>query len=165
MAEIAKEAASFPKAGRKAPAFSAPGSNGRQIKLSDLKGRIVVLYFYPKDNTPGCTVEACGFRDAHSKLQKAEIEVLGVSPDSLKSHAGFVEKFGLPFVLLADENQEICKKYGVWRQKTMAGRKYMGVVRTTFVIDREGKIAHVFEKVKPEGHEDEVLAWIKEHLY
>ncbi len=164
MAETTNQATSFPKVGRKAPAFSAPGSNGNQVKLSDFTGKVVVLYFYPKDNTPGCTVEACGFRDAHNRLKKAGVEVLGVSPDSLKSHADFSEKFGLPFVLLADEKQEICKKYGVWRQKTMAGRKYMGVVRTTFVIDREGKIAHVFEKVKPEGHEDEVLAWIEEHL-
>jgi peroxiredoxin Q/BCP len=161
----AAKASSYPKVGAKAPAFSAPGSNGKTVKLSDFKGKKnVVLYFYPKDNTSGCTKEACGFRDAHTKLTRAGLAVIGVSPDSLDSHAKFIVRHDLPFILLADEDKKICKSYGVWQQKTLYGRKYMGVARTTFVIDRQGRIAHVFEKVKAAGHEDEVLAWVRENL-
>jgi peroxiredoxin Q/BCP len=164
MAKASETGSPYPKVGNKAPAFTASASTGGKVKLSDLKGKIVVLYFYPKDNTPGCTKEACGFRDAHSKLKKAGIEVLGVSPDSLDSHAKFIEKFDLPFTLLADEDHTICEKYGVWQEKNNYGKKYMGVARTTFVIDPEGKIAHVFTKVKADGHEEQVYQWIEENL-
>ena len=154
----------FPAVGSPAPDFTAAASGGKTVKLAGLRGRPVVLYFYPKDDTPGCTVEACAFRDGWQKIQAAGIEVLGVSPDSVKSHDKFAGKYGLPFTLVADEDQAICQAYGVWQEKNMAGRKYMGVVRTTFVIDQKGKIAHVFEKVKPEGHEAEVMAWVQENL-
>ena len=153
----------YPAAGSKAPAFAAPASDGSVVKLADLKGRIVVLYFYPKDNTSGCTKEACGFRDSYKKLTGAGVVLLGVSPDSVKSHEKFISKFDLPFLLLADEDHSLCEAYGVWQQKSMYGRKYMGVARTTFIIDTQGKIAHVFEKVTPAGHEEEVLAWIKQN--
>ena len=121
-------------------------------------GKTVVLYFYPKDDTPGCTVEACELRDAHKKITGKNAVVLGVSPDSAKSHAKFTEKFGLPFELVPDEDHKIALAYGVWQEKSMYGRKYMGIVRTTFIIDPAGKIKHVFEKVKPKGHAAEVLA-------
>ncbi len=156
--------AAYPKVGNKAPAFSAAASDGSTVKLSDFKGKTVVLYFYPKDNTSGCTKEACGFRDAHRKLTDSNVVVLGVSPDSVTSHEKFIGKYDLPFLLLADEEHRICEAYGVWQQKSMYGRKYMGVARTTFIIDPDGKIAHVFERVKPVGHEQEVSAWIKEKL-
>jgi len=154
----------YPKVGVKAPAFSASASDGRTVKLADFKGRIVVLYFYPKDNTPGCTVEACGFRDRHDLLTRSGVVVLGVSPDSVDSHHKFIDKYELPFILLADEDHRICKAYGVWQEKNMYGRQIMGVVRTTFVIDPQGRVAHVFEKVKAQGHDQEVLAWIKQNL-
>jgi thioredoxin-dependent peroxiredoxin len=160
----ASEMGGFPAVGSPAPDFTAPASGGKTVKLSGLAGRVVVLYFYPKDDTPGCTVEACGFRDSWKKIQAAGVEVLGISPDSVKSHDKFAGKFELPFTLVADEDQAICRAYGVWQEKSMAGRKYMGVVRTTFVIDKKGKIAHVFEKVKPEGHPGEVMDWVKENL-
>jgi peroxiredoxin Q/BCP len=165
MAPKKKDSDDYPQVGTKAPAFNSAGSNGKKIRLSDYKGKkIVVLYFYPKDNTSGCTKEACGFRDAHAELRRAGVEVLGVSPDSIASHERFIDKYELPFILLSDEDRKLCEAYGVWQQKTMAGRKYMGVVRTTFVIDKQGKIAHIFEKVKAAGHEEQVLAWIKENL-
>lgn len=161
----ATKAPKYPKVGTKAPAFSVPGSNGKTVKLSDYKGKkAVVLYFYPKDDTPGCTKEACGFRDTFAKLKRAGVAVLGVSPDSLESHEKFIGKFELPFVLLADEDKKLCEAYGVWQEKSRYGRTYMGVARTTFVIDKQGKIAHVFENVKAAGHEEEVLAWVKENL-
>ncbi len=158
------DAAAFPAVGRKAPAFTARDAEGRTVRLADFKGRIVVLYFYPKDDTPGCTTEACAFRDDHAALVEAGITVLGVSPDDVDSHRRFAEKHRLPFALLADEKHEICERYGVWQEKSNYGRKYWGVVRTTFVIDGEGKVAHVFEKVRPQGHAAEVLTWIREHL-
>lgn len=154
----------YPKTGTKAPDFSALASDGRRLRLADFKGQTLVLYFYPKDNTSGCTTQACGFRDAWFKLQAAGVTVVGVSPDSAGSHAKFIGKFNLPFLLLVDEDHKLCEAYGVWQEKSMYGRKYMGVARTTFVIDKAGKLVHVFEKVKPQGHEEEVLAWIKEHL-
>lgn len=157
-------AGGYPQVGKKAPPFSASSSENKTIKLTDLKGKVVVLYFYPKDDTPGCTTEACGFRDAYARLARSGIVVLGVSPDSLESHRRFIEKFSLPFPLLADTDQAISKAYGVWQEKSMYGKKYMGVARTTFVIDRDGRLAHVFEKVKPAGHEQEVLDWIKDNL-
>lgn len=164
MANTAGKKNEYPKPGSPAPDFTAPASGGQTVRLTDLKGRIVVLYFYPKDNTSGCTKEACGFRDSYSKLRQAGVEVIGVSPESVKSHDNFAGKYDLPFTLVADEDKSICQAYGVWQEKSMYGRKYFGVARTTFVIDPAGKIAHVFEKVKTGGHEEEVLAWIKENL-
>ena len=148
---------SIPQPGTKAPDFKLPASTGETIDLNGLKGKTIVLYFYPKDDTPGCTVQACGFRDSFKDLQKTGAVLLGISPDSLKSHDKFIKKFDLPFPLLADEEKAMCQAYGVWVEKSMYGKKYMGVARTTFIIDKDGKIAKVFEKVKPEGHNTEVL--------
>lgn len=150
-----------PTSGTAAPDFELPASNGQTIRLKDLKGQNVVVYFYPKDDTPGCTVEACAFRDSHKDFRKYNTMVLGVSPDSVKSHDKFITKFNLPFPLLADESKKMAQDYGVWVEKSMYGKKYMGVARTTFVIDAKGKIARVFEKVKPEGHDKEVLEVLK----
>jgi len=152
---------SIPQTGSKAPDFNLPSSNGGNIALSDLKGKNVVVYFYPKDDTPGCTVEACGLRDSFKEIGKLNCVILGVSPDSVKSHGKFISKFQLPFPLLADEDKKMCQDYGVWVEKSMYGKKYMGVARTTFIIDKNGRIAKVFEKVKPEGHEQEILAALK----
>lgn len=152
---------SIPQEGTKAPDFKLPASNGTTLSLKDLKGKNIVLYFYPKDDTPGCTVEACGFRDSFKDIEKLGTVLLGVSPDSLKSHDKFINKFQLPFILLADEGKKMCQDYGVWVEKSMYGKKYMGVARTTFIINKEGKIAKVFEKVKPEGHEKEVIQILK----
>ncbi|HOA71911.1 MAG TPA: thioredoxin-dependent thiol peroxidase [Phycisphaerae bacterium] len=155
----------YPAIGSRAPSFSAPDANGQRISLSSFRGKkIVVLYFYPKDNTSGCTKEACGFRDAHELYQQAGIQVLGVSPDSVASHQKFASKYALPFPLISDEDKQICEAYGVWQEKSMYGRKYMGVARTTFVIDKQGRIAHIFEKVKTTGHDQEVLEWIRANL-
>jgi peroxiredoxin Q/BCP len=144
--------------GAKAPAFSAPDQSGKIVSLSDFKGKKVVLYFYPKDDTPGCTTEACSFRDEHSVFLKKGAVVLGVSPDSAKSHTKFIEKFSLPFPLLADEDKKIANDYGVWVEKSMYGKKYMGVERSTFVIGGDGKLLAVYRKVKPAEHTAEVLA-------
>jgi len=150
------------KEGQAAPAFDLPSSAGKNISLAEFKGnKKVVLYFYPKDDTPGCTVEACGFRDKIRPIEGAEAVVLGVSPDGEKAHQKFIGKFKLPFVLLSDEDKKVCKAYGVWVKKTMYGKEYMGVARTTFVIGKDGKIAKIFEKVKPDGHNDEVLTALK----
>jgi peroxiredoxin Q/BCP len=164
MAGSTPKTSPYPKVGNKAPAFSAPATTGGKVKLADYKGKIVVLYFYPKDNTPGCTKEACGFRDQYAAMNEKGIEVLGISPDPIKAHEKFITKYELPFPLLSDENHEICQKYGVWQEKNMYGKKTMGVARTTFIIDENGKLAHVFEKVKPEGHQQEVLDWIEQNL-
>jgi peroxiredoxin Q/BCP len=145
-------------AGILAPAFSAPDETGTIRSLDDFRGKYVVLYFYPKDDTPGCTTEACNFRDDYSAYEKAGVVILGVSPDSPKSHAKFKQKFHLPFSLLADEDHAICEAYGVWGQKKFMGREYMGVLRTTFLIDPDGKVVKVFEDVKPANHSAEVLA-------
>lgn len=150
------------KEGSKAPEFSLPASNGKTISLKDFKGKQrVILYFYPKDDTPGCTVEACGFRDSVKKIESQAAVVLGVSPDGTESHNRFIEKFKLPFLLLADEDQSVCKAYGVWVKKNMYGREYMGVARTTFVIGKDGKIEKIYEKVKPEGHAEEIIALLR----
>jgi len=141
-----------PQVGSKAPDF--PG-------LKDYKGKNIVLYFYPKDDTPGCTVEACGLRDSFKEIEKLGAVILGVSPDSAKSHDKFIAKFQLPFPLIPDEEKKICQDYGVWVEKSMYGKKYMGVARTTFIIDGNGKIAKVSEKVKPEGHEKEIIEALK----
>jgi peroxiredoxin Q/BCP len=147
-----------------APAFKLPASDGQTISLSDFKGKQnVVLYFYPKADTPGCTKEACGFRDALADYDKANVAVLGISPDPVKAVEKFAKKFTLNFPLLADEDHAVAERYGVWVEKSMYGRKYWGAARTTFVIGKDGKILHIFEKVKPAGHDAEVLAWLNEH--
>lgn len=136
--------------GSKAPAFTAKTDTGEKVNLSDFAGKKVILFFYPKDNTPGCTKQACGFRDRQKEVAKKNAVVLGVSPDSEKSHVSFKEKFGLPFTLLVDDDHAIAEKYGVWQEKSMYGRKYMGMVRSHFVIDEKGKILDARVKVKPE---------------
>jgi peroxiredoxin Q/BCP len=148
----------WPKEGSKAPDFKALAHDGTPVTLSDFRGRPVVLYFYPKDDTPGCTVEACGFRDTHAQFGRHKAVVLGVSPDSPRSHEKFRAKFKLPFTLLADERHELAEKYGAWREKSMYGKAFMGIARSTFVIDAGGTIVKVFTAVKPEGHDREVLA-------
>jgi len=145
------------KEGTSAPAFKTTDANGEAVSLKDLRGQKVVLYFYPKDDTPGCTKEACSFRDAFAKFKKRGITILGASPDSEKSHQKFATKYELPFTLLADKDHAIADSYGVWGEKKFMGRTYMGVHRKTFLIDEKGKIKKVFEKVKPEDHADEVL--------
>jgi len=145
-------------AGVPAPDFSLPDENGVTHTLSEFRGKFVVLYFYPKDDTPGCTTEACNFRDDYSAYEKAGAVILGVSPDSSKSHTKFKQKFHLPYTLLADEGHQVCDLFGVWGPKNFKGREYDGVYRTTFVIGPDGNIAKVFENVKPDGHSQEVLA-------
>jgi len=147
----------LPKMGEKAPDFKAPNQEGKTIALKDFKGKSVVIYFYPKDDTPGCTIEACEFRDGMKQIKKAGAVVLGVSPDSVKSHTKFNDKFKLAFDLISDEDKVICKAYGVWAKKKLYGREYMGVLRSTFVINSQGKIARIFANVKPKGHAAEVL--------
>jgi peroxiredoxin Q/BCP len=146
------------KEGELAPDFELVSDSGETVRLSDLRGRTVVLYFYPKDDTPGCTKEACSFRDSYAPLQATGAVVLGVSPDSTKSHTKFKTKYSLPFPLLADTDHQVAEAYGVWVEKSSYGRKYWGNARTTFVVDGEGRVKKVFEKVKPEGHAEEVLA-------
>ena len=151
-----------PKVGTTAPEINLPASNGQTVSLKDFKGKKnVVLYFYPKDDTSGCTVEACGFRDKIKDVESKDAVVLGVSPDGFESHQKFIKKFSLPFIPLSDEEKKTCQDYGVWIEKSMYGRKYMGVDRVTFIIDKSGKIAKIFEKVKPAGHNDEVLEVLK----
>ena len=146
------------KTGDSAPAFTAATSGGGSVSLSDYRGRNVILYFYPKDNTPGCTKEACAFRDHFADFKKAGAVVLGVSPDPVKSHDKFVESFQLPFPLLSDADKKIVQAYGVWGEKSFMGRKYQGVFRVTFLIGPTGKIKNIWTDVKPETHPAEVLA-------
>ena len=147
------------KVGDPAPDFAAPSQTGDTVSLTQFRGKqAVVLYFYPKDDTPGCTREACAFRDEWSALQRAGVAVLGVSTDPVKSHAKFAEKYHLPFPLLADEDRKIVTAYGVWGEKTFMGRKYQGTHRVTFLIGKDGRIRHIWDKVKPEAHAAEVLA-------
>jgi peroxiredoxin Q/BCP len=148
--------ATIPKAGDPAPPFELENDRGERVSLGDLKGRWVVLYWYPKDDTPGCTIEACEIRDNFALLS-GEAEIFGVSPDPVKSHQKFRDKFSLPFTLLADDGHRIAEAYGLWGPKKFMGREYMGVDRTTFIIAPDGRIAHVFEKVKPAGHALEIL--------
>lgn len=148
--------------GDAAPEFALPNGAGETVRLSDLRGKKVVLYFYPKDMTPGCTQEACDFRDRYAALQEAGAVVLGVSPDSARSHAKFAEKHTLPFPLLADEDHSIATAYGVWKEKSMYGRAFMGIERSTFLIDENGTIARIWPKVKVAGHGDAVLAALQE---
>jgi thioredoxin-dependent peroxiredoxin len=144
--------------GQAAPEFTLPSDTGEEISLASLRGQPVVLYFYPKDDTPGCTAQACGIRDAWGEFERSGAVVLGVSPDSPKKHTKFREKYSLPFTLLADEEHEVSEAYGVWVQKSFAGKKYMGVERSTFVIAPDGTLAKVMRRVKPDTHADEVLA-------
>jgi peroxiredoxin Q/BCP len=146
------------ESGIPAPDFELPDETGTLRCLSDFQGKPVVLYFYPKDDTTGCTKEACNFRDDYSAYENADVLILGVSPDSVKSHVKFKQKYGLPFPLLADEGHKVCELYGVWGLKKLMGREYMGVLRTTFLIDAQGQIIRVFEKVRPAEHSAEVLA-------
>ena len=150
------------KVGDKAPAFKLINQDGETISLIDLKGKPVVLYFYPKDNTSGCTKEACNFRDEFPKFRKIKAEIIGVSADSVESHKKFADKYKLPFNLLSDEKEEVLEKYGVWQEKSMYGKKYMGIVRTTFVIGSDGKIKKIFPKVKVDNHNKEVMEALKE---
>jgi len=148
--------------GKKAPEFSLLNQDGKKISLKDYLGKKVVLYFYPKDDTSGCTKEACNFRDEFPKFTKTKAVILGVSPDTVKSHKKFAEKYDLNFDLLADEEKKVVEKYEVWKEKSMYGRKYMGVERTTFIIDEKGKIKTIFNKVKVDGHNKEVLEALKD---
>lgn len=148
-------------AGTQAPDFVLKDENGVERNLSDYLGQALVLYFYPKDDTPGCTTEACNFRDDYSAYEQAGVTILGVSPDNVKSHTKFKTKFDLPFTLLADEGHQVCEAYGVWGRKKFMGREYDGVFRTTFLIDRHGMINQVFENVKPAQHSAEVMEAIR----
>ena len=144
--------------GKPAPDFELSSDSGDKVKLSDYRGQPVVLYFYPKDDTPGCTAEACGFRDEYASFQERGAVILGVSPDDEASHVAFKEKYQLPFLLLADPEHESAEDYGVWVERNFAGKKYMGIKRSTFVIDGDGNVAKAMYGVKPEGHPEKVLA-------
>ena len=148
--------------GKAAPAFTLPSSSGDDVSLRQFKGKSnVILYFYPKDNTSGCTKEACGFRDSHRKLNSTDTVVLGVSPDTVTSHQGFIEKFELPFELLADVDHAVALKYGAYGEKKLYGRKYFGIFRITFVVDKKGKIARIYRTVKPAEHAEQVLEFVE----
>lgn len=158
MSKAAKEQAGPTlKVGQKAPEFAVSNDSGQKVKLSDYKGKTVVLYFYPKDDTPGCTKEACAFRDGISEIEDRWAVVLGVSVDSVESHKKFIKKYDLNFALLADTDRKIVEAYGVWKEKSMYGKTYMGIERTTFIIDKQGKISHIFPKVKVDEHYDQVV--------
>jgi thioredoxin-dependent peroxiredoxin len=148
--------------GSKAPAFKGVDQNGKAISLADFKGKKLALYFYPEDNTPTCTVQACNLRDNFSLLKKAGIQVVGISADGVNSHKKFETKFDLPFILVADESKTIIEKYGVWAEKQMYGRKYMGILRTTFLIDEKGMIRKIIHRPKSKQHAEEILAAWKE---
>jgi len=148
--------------GKKAPDFTLTDQAGKKHKLSDYLGRPVVLYFYPKDDTPGCTKEACSFRDASVEYKKAGVEVLGISVDSEESHKKFVNKYNLPFTLLSDKDKKVVEKYGVWVEKNMYGKKYFGTARKTFLLDETGIVKYIFDKVKPENHAKDVLKKLSE---
>ena len=146
----------------KAKNFSLPASNGNVVSLEDFKGKNVIVYFYPKDNTPGCTTEACSFRDSFEEFQSSETIILGISKDSIKKHNGFIEKHNLPFLLLSDEDGKVCEDYGVWQLKKMMGKEYMGIVRSTFLIDKDGNLVKEWRAVKVNGHIEEVLEFVQE---
>lgn len=154
----------LPKVGTKAPDFTLPDQDGKKHTLSSYQGQRVLLYFYPKDDTPGCTKEACAIRDTFPEFDSSKAAVLGVSPDSVKSHKKFAEKYKLPFTLLADEGHKVADTYGVWGRKKFMGREYDGILRTSFLIGADGKIAKVYENVKPELHAAEVLADLAEGI-
>jgi peroxiredoxin Q/BCP len=146
------------KVGTVAPPFNLPTGGGKLLSLKDLRGKKVVLYFYPKDNTPGCTREACSFQEHIKSIERKGAVVVGVSPDSPDSHSRFAEKFNLSFPLISDTENELARKYGVWKQKNFLGKKYMGVERTTFIIDEKGVISHIFPRVQVDGHTEEIMA-------
>jgi peroxiredoxin Q/BCP len=148
--------------GERAPVFTLTADDGKKVRLSDLKGRPIVLYFYPRDDTPGCTREACAFRDAGAELKEHGAVVLGVSPDSVESHVRFRDKYHLDFPLLADTDHKVAEKYGAWREKNMYGKKIMGIQRSTFLIDSAGRVAKVWKQVKVDGHDQQVLAALAE---
>lgn len=150
------------ESGQKAPAFTLLDDQGKKVKLSDFKGSPVVLYFYPRDNTPGCTKEACAFRDRKAELQSLGAVVLGVSTDTVESHAKFRDKFQLNFRLLADTDNKVSEAYGAWREKNMYGKKSMGIQRSTYLIDEAGKVAHVWKRVQVDGHDTQVLQALQE---
>ena len=149
------------KVNDKAPGFSLLDQDGNKISLKDFAGKTVVLFFYPKADTPGCTVEACGFRDTYKKIQATGAVILGISADTSAKQKKFEEKFNLPYPLLADVDKKVCEAFGVIQEKSMYGKKYMGIARMTFIIGPSGKIQHIYEKVKPDGHAEEVLAYLK----
>ena len=155
----------FPKVGNLAPAFTLENQDGKKIALKDFRGKKnVVVYFYPKANTPGCTVQACGIRDSKKELAKLKTVVLGLSPDPVMKLAGFTEKQGLNFDLLADEGHKIADKYGVWGPKKFMGREFDGILRTTFIIGKDGRLKHIMDKVKTKSHHDDAMTWIAENL-
>jgi len=156
------ETKGLPRPGEAAPDFVLPDASGETVSLRDFRGKKVVLYFYPRDSTPGCTTEACDFRDNMARIRRLGAVVLGVSADGVKSHAKFAAAQSLTFPLLSDEERTVCGAYGVWREKSFMGRKFMGIVRTTFVIDERGRIAAVFPNVKVAGHVDEVMKFLRE---
>jgi thioredoxin-dependent peroxiredoxin len=148
--------------GKKVPSFNLPATGEQKISLAQLGGKKFVLYFYPKDNTPGCTIESEGFRDQHKKFKKLGVEILGISKDSVESHEKFKKKFKFPFELLSDENEVVCQKFSVIKEKNMYGKKFMGIERSTFLVDEEGKLLKEWRKVKVDGHVDEVYNFAKE---
>ncbi|SDH43729.1 peroxiredoxin Q/BCP [Alteribacillus persepolensis] len=150
--------------GKAAPDFTLPASNGERVSLSDYRGKNVILYFYPKDMTPGCTTEACDFRDHKQDFDDANTVILGVSPDPVKKHQKFIDKHGLPFLLLADEEKEAAEAYGVWQLKKNFGKEYMGIVRSTFLIDKDGVLVKAWKKVRVKNHVEEALQYIKENV-
>ena len=153
----------LPVIGKPAPDFTLPSTSGESVSLRSFKGKkTVILYFYPKDETPGCTREACDFRDHHAELEQHQVVVLGVSTDGLESHRHFIDKHQLPFTLLADEDAAVSKMYGVYKQKNLYGKKYMGIERTTFIIDRTGRVAQIYPKVKVDGHIQNLLEYVGE---
>lgn len=154
--------ADAPQIGQQAPDFEATTDTGETVRLSDYRGQRVVLYFYPKDDTPGCTKQACSFRDYYSEIQNAGAIVYGASPDSPESHRAFIEKYDLNFPLLSDEDKTAAQAYGVWVERERDGQKFMGIARTTFAIDEQGNIAHVWENVTPDTQGEEILNWLKE---
>jgi peroxiredoxin Q/BCP len=147
--------------GDQAPKFELPDANGNVVKSSDLKGKKYVVYFYPRDFTPGCTIEADEFSKEYKKFQKLGVEIIGISTDEVESHKKFVDKMGIPYPLLSDTKSEVCKKFGVWGKKQFMGKEYLGVIRSTFLVDEKGKIFKVYPNVKPKGHAEEVLAVLK----
>lgn len=149
--------------GKQAPDFTLEAQTGEKVTLSELKGKNVVLYFYPKDMTPGCTTEACDFRDQHGQFADLNAVILGVSPDPVDRHQKFVEKYGLPFLLLADTDHQVAEEYGVWKLKKNFGKEYMGIERSTFIIDKDGNIAKEWRKVQVKGHVEEALTYIREN--
>ena len=159
---MAETQTQHPLVGQPAPHFRLAASTGETVDSNDLKGKTFVLFFYPRADTPGCTVEACGFRDAIAGYQKLDVPVFGISPDPVKDVSKFAEKFNLTFPLLADEDHAACEAYGCWQEKSMYGKKFWGAARTTFIVGPDGRVSHVFQKVKPEGHDQEVLTYLSQ---